>query len=229
MQSRVIGVIVMVAVLQMMAARDGYSARILTADETTGRPGGDLTSAFDSVHGPACATANEDTTACFGTAYPVDPSFLTPAAAANGAVVGVNLCDSLANCRLDGRDPNNTISDQLYLQVGAAVGAAQPTLRWCWDSDLQGAGAEGAPGGINICQDTTLGGIAVPSANLFTVLEPPAGFIDLTSFFAGPNGPLAGGGVWQIVAQSEVPEPASLAILAVSLLGMGVALRRSRK
>jgi len=224
-QSRVIGVIVMVAVLQMIGARDGYSARILEATETTGLPGGDLTSATDSGHGPVCTTANEDTAACFGTAYSVDPSFLTPAAAANGAIVGVNLCDTLGpNCLLDGRSPNNTISDQLYLQVGAAVGGAQPTLTWCWDSDLEGSGPEGSPGGINVCQDQ----ITVSAANLFTVLEPPGGPIDLTSFFTGPNGPLAGGGVWQVVAQSEVPEPASLAILAVSLLGMG-AYRRIRK
>jgi hypothetical protein len=188
--------------------------------------GGDITSAFDTGHGPVCGTENEDITGCFGTAYPVDPSFLTPAAAANGAVVGVNLCDGLATdprCRLDGGDPNNTISDQLYLQVGAAAGGANPTLTWCWDSDLQGSGPEGSPGGINVCQDQ----ITVPSANLFTVQEPSFGTVDLTSFFTAPNGPLAGGGVWQVTALSEVPEPATLSILAVSLLGMG-AYRRLR-
>ena len=75
MRSRVVGMIVMVAVLQMIGARDGYSARILTATETTGLPGGDMTSATDSGHGPVCTTANENSTACFGTAYSVDPSF----------------------------------------------------------------------------------------------------------------------------------------------------------
>ena len=227
---RVLGLITLAAVLQIIGVQPGYSARILNATETTGMAGGDITSAFDTGHGPVCATANENQTACFGTSYPVDPSFLTPAAAANGAVVGVNLCDGLATdprCRLDGRDPNNTISDQLYLQVGAAAAGATPTLKWCWDSDLEGSGPEGSPGGVNICQDTSLGGIAVPAANLFTVQEPAFGTVDLTSFFTAPNGPLAAG-QWQVFATSEIPEPASLSILAASLLGMG-AYRRLRR
>jgi hypothetical protein len=45
--------------------------------------------------------------------------------------------------------------------------------------------------------------------------------MDLTSFFTAPNGPLAGGGAWQVLATSDIPEPASLLILAASLLGMG--------
>jgi hypothetical protein len=231
MRNRLVGMAVVVAVLQMIGARDGYSARILAATETTGMPGGDITSATDSglpPPGNACTPANENLTACFGTPYQVNPSFLAPGVATTGGIVGVNLCDSLATdprCLLDGRDPNNTISDQLYLQVTPASSVlGMPTLTWCWDSDLEGPGPEGSPGGINICQDR----ITVPSANLFTVQEPSFGTVDLTSFFTAPNGPLAGGGVWQVTATSEMPEPASLSILAVSLLGIG-AYRRLRR
>jgi hypothetical protein len=207
----VLGIIAAAAVLQIIGAQPGYSARILSATETTGLPGGDLTSAFDSGFGPVCSTANEDLSACFGTPYSVSPSFLTAAAAANGAVVGVNLIDGLNT------DTPGQLSDQLYLRVGAAAGGAQPTLTWCWDSDLEP--------NVNICQQQ----ITVPAANLFTVTEPVGGgTIDLTSFFAGPNGPLAGGGVWQVTALSEVPEPASLALFGSALAGFGLLYRRRK-
>jgi hypothetical protein len=230
MRSRMIAMVVIVAVLQIIGARDGYSARVITAAETFGLPH-DLTFMSDSglpvppPPGTPCATANEDATACFGTAYDVPSALIDPAFVANGGIVGVNLCDVLSpDCARDGRDPLNTISDQLYLQVGPQnVLAGTNSLLWCWDSDLESSAGEGGPGGVNICQTQ----ITVPSADLFLVQEPPAGFTDLTSLFTGPNGPLAGGGVWMVQAISE-PEPASLAILAVSLFGMG-AYRRFRK
>jgi hypothetical protein len=225
---RVLGLIALAAVLQIIGAQPGYSARILNATETTGRLGGDITSATDSglpPPGNVCTPANENATACFGTAYDVPSALINPAFVANGGALGVNLCDSFANCdTTNGRDPTNTISDQLYLQVGAQnVAAGTNSVLWCWDSDLEP--------NVNICQDQ----IALSSNQLSTVLEPLApgeggegGTVDLTRFFTDPGvGPLAAG-QWQVFATSETPEPASLSILAASLLGMG-AYRRLRR
>jgi hypothetical protein len=133
----------------------------------------------------------------------------------NGGTFGVNLCDLLgATCALSGADPNNTISDQLYLQVGAQNAAAGTnSLLWCWDSDLEP--------NVNICQNQ------ITVANPMQVLEPAFGFIDLTQLFAGPSGPLAAG-QWTIRAESEVPEPSSL-FLVVSGLAIGALCLRKRR
>ena len=109
-----------------------------------------------------CTPANENATACFGTAYDVPSALINPAFVANGGALGVNLCDSFANCdTTNGRDPTNTISDQLYLQVGPQnVAAGTNSVLWCWDSDLEP--------NVNICQDQ----ITLSSNQLSTVLEP---------------------------------------------------------
>jgi len=198
-------IVIVAAGLSMVALDANAQPRVITATETTGLPGGDTTSATDSglpAPGAVCATANEDATACFGTAYNVPSSLINPAFQLTGRIVGVNLCDVLGTtCALDGGNSANTISDQLYLQVGAqtrdATGALVNSVLWCWDSDLEP--------NVNICQDQ----IQVPIGNLSQVLEPAFGFTDLTAFFTGPNGPLAGNGVWSVRALSEVPEPAS--------------------
>ena len=134
---------------------------------------------------------------------------------ANGGTFGVNLCDVIGTtCGLDGRNANNTISDQLWLQVGAQnATAATNSLLWCWDSDLEP--------NVNICQDQ------ITVANPVQVLEPAFGFTDLTQLFTGPTGPLAAG-QWSVSAQSEIPEPASLFLLSSGLVVIG-ALRLKRK
>jgi len=218
-------VIAMVMALQVFWVREGYSdgiPRVITADETMGLPGGDLTSATDSDFGSVCPTANEDHTACFGDPYNVSSDLVDPAFRAAGGVVGVNLCEVLTStCALDGADPNNTISDQLYLSVGAQNGNTN-SLTWCWDSDLEP--------NINICQAQ----ITVPPTSLFLVLEPAFGFVDLTQFFTAPNGPLTAGD-WQILARSEsapesTPEPGASLLLAASVVGLlGYGWRRRKQ
>jgi len=212
MRSNGIGISIVALVLSI-GALDANAARIVTASETND-PGA-LTSATDSGFGAVCATANEDSTACFGTAYDVSSNLIALAFRANGGTFGVNLCDVLgATCALDGRDPANTISDQLWLQVGAQnVGAGTNSLLWCWDSDLEP--------NVNICQDR----IAV--ANPMLVLEPPSGFIDLTPLFTGPLGPLAAGN-WTVRALSETPEPSSLFLVAMGSAVAALFLRKRR-
>jgi len=219
MRTAWLGTIAVAAILYMLGAQVG-NARLIIAGETTGRPGGDLTFMTDSGlpvgAPPPCATANEDTTACFGTPYSVPTSLIAAASQANGGIVGVDLIDSAAEGLCNGAP---CLSDQLYLSVGPATGGANSTntLTWCWDSDLEP--------NVNICQQQ----IPVPTSNLFSVAEPAVGFVDLTRFFTGPLGPLAGGGAWQVLAISEVPEPASFTILAASLFGIGAFWRRFRK
>ena len=195
---------------------------MVTADETffPKMPNGlnnDLTFASDSISGPVCTTVNEDLNACVPLPYQVGAAFIAPAAQAAGGIVGVNLIDP------SGSDHPGSISDQLYLSVAPVAGVPGIfSVSWCWDSDR-----EPGTGGISvICQNS----ITVPPDRLFSINE-VGGFMDLTSFFtASPNnplGPLAGDGVWQVLARPDIPEPASLAILAISLLGMG-AYRRLR-
>jgi hypothetical protein len=203
-----------------IGARNANADRVVTADETND-PGA-MTFATDSglvspanPTGAVCATANEDITACFGTAYNVSSNLIGSTFRANGGTFGVNLCNVLgASCSLDGRNTANTISDQLWLQVGAQNAAAGTnSLLWCWDSDLEP--------NINICQDQ------ITVANPIQVLEPAAGFIDLTQFFTGPSGPLAAG-QWTIRAESEVPEPSSLFLVAMGLAVGALCLRKRR-
>ncbi len=195
--------------------------RSVIANETND-PGA-MTSATDSglvsaanPTGAVCATANEDITACFGTAYNVSSNLIGPTFRANGGTFGVNLCDVLGDtCGLDGRNANNTISDQLYLQVGAQnATAGTNSLLWCWDSDLEP--------NVNICQDQ------ITVANPMQVLEPAFGFTDLTQQFTSPTGPLAAG-QWSVRAQSETPELASLFLLGSGLVAIGaLRLRKAR-
>ena len=204
-----------------IGARNANADRIVTANETND-PGA-LTFATDSglvsaanPTGAVCATANEDNTACFGTAYNVSSALIGSAFMANGGTFGVNLCDVLGTtCGLDGRNTANTISDQLWLQVGAQNAAAGTnSLLWCWDSDLEP--------NVNICQDQ------ITVANPMQVLEPAFGFTDLTQLFTGTSGPLAAG-QWTIRAESEVvPEPSSL-FLVVSGLAIGALCLRKRR
>jgi len=201
-----------------IGARNANADRVVTADETND-PGA-MTFATDSglvspanPTGAVCATANEDITACFGTAYNVSSALISSTFVANGGTFGVNLCDVLGTtCGLDGRNAANTISDQLWLQVGPQ-NAGTNSLLWCWDSDLEP--------NVNICQDR------ITVANPMQVLEPLGGFTNLTSIFTGPNGPLAAG-QWTIQAQSEVPEPSSL-FLVVSGLAIGALCLRKRR
>ena len=220
MRIGVIGVIVVAGL--SMGARDANAQRVLTAIEGIAGDPNNMTSATDSGHGAVCTTANEDTTACFGTAYNVNSSLINPTFRAAGGVVGVNLCDVLgATCALSGTDPNNTISDQLYLQVGAAVGGMN-SLLWCWDSDLEP--------NVNICQQQVGAGGTTPFATLVAaqVLEPSFGFTDLTSFFAGPTGPLAAG-QWVVRAESEVPEPASVLLFGSVVAVCALRLRKRKQ
>ena len=57
-----------------------------------------------------------------------------------------------------------------------------------------------------------------PGFTADVVAEPLLGFIDITSHFTGPGGPLAAG-QWSILAQSETPGPVSF-----FLLGSGLAV-----
>src|SRR5579864_3024285 len=94
-----------------MAVQDANADRIVTANETNDK--GALTFATDSglvsaanPTGVVCAAANEDITACFGTAYNVSSALIGSAFRANGGTFGVNLCEVLgATCGLDGRNP----------------------------------------------------------------------------------------------------------------------------
>jgi hypothetical protein len=221
MRISVIGVVVVAGL--SMGARDANAQRVLSATESPlvpaplPEPGNVMTSATDSglvspanPTGSVCTTANENATACFGITYDVSSNLINPAFRAAGGTIGVNLCDVVgATCALAGTDPANTISDQLYLQVGAQnVAANTNSLTWCWDSDLEP--------NVNICQNQ------INVANPIQVLESQIGAMDLTALFAGPAGPLAAG-QWVVRAQSEVPEPAS-----IFLLGGVVAICASR-
>jgi hypothetical protein len=179
------------------------ATRVILADETTGLPH-DFSFLSDSIVGTLC-NANEDTTACFATSYQVDSSFINPAFRQTGGFFGVNLLDG------PNRDTPNNISDQLFLTVSAPNPlTGLYTLTWCWDSDLEP--------NVVICPPG--------QGTLVNLLEPAGGFIDLTSFFTGPNGLLAGDGAWQILARSEAPEPASLALFGVGLAGLAWSRRR---
>jgi hypothetical protein len=205
--------VVMVALGLSMGARDLNAGRIVTADETTGRVPSDFSFLTDSIAGQLC-NANEDVTGCFATPYTVNNTFISPAAQANGGVAAVNLLDG------PGTDTPTNLSDQLYLTVSAPV-AGLYTVTWCWDSDLEP--------NVNICPVPT-------GATPVTVTEPPDGctqpnaschFSDLTSFFTGPNGPLAAG-QWQINAVSESPEPSSFFLLGGGLAAGMIFLRKRR-
>ena len=54
-----------------------------------------------------------------------------------------------------------------------------------------------------------------------------SGFVDVTSFFTGSAGPLASG-QWQILAQSDTPEPASLFLAGIGLVVGALCLRKRR-
>jgi hypothetical protein len=174
----------------------------------------DFTFLTDSVVGLLC-NANEDSTACFAPSYTVDSTFISPAFQANGGFAGVDLLDS------GGSDTPNNLSDQLYLKVTPLASAPVFTVQWCWDSDKEP--------NVNICQfPGDNGWPGIPSGfTAVTMNEPGFGFTDLTQFFSGTAGPLAAG-QWQILAQSEAPEPASLFLLGSGLVVFALCLRKSR-
>lgn len=198
---------VIAAAAALSLAGTGYASAQLVMHNVlateTSDPGA-MTSATDSVVGPICATANEDITACFGPnfAYQVPLAYVT-----GFGTEGVNLCDSFANCdTTNGRDPTNTISDQLYLSVqrvlddtGATVAAL---ISWCWDSDLEP--------NVNICQDQ----INPSLSDLALVLEPPSGPTNVTADL-----PLLNQRLWSVNAISEVPESSTWAMLMLGFAG----------
>jgi hypothetical protein len=102
-------------------------------------------------------------------------------------------------------DPDGNLSDQLFLTVGPQTNGMN-LLTWCWDSDLEP--------NINICPSGTV-----------NITEPLFGRMDLTNFFAGPNGILAQG-AWQVTALSESPEPSTFLLLGSGLLGLAGVMRR---
>jgi hypothetical protein len=124
-------------------------------------------------------------------------------------------------------------SDLRY-QVAVIGGAALIT-----DTALQIAAVATGPGSTAFTRETveTLGGALLASLTATdTLLNPPpmtfaaqsAVMIDKDiGAMAGPGGTAQVSSVTNAVSQT--PEPPSLAILAVSLLGMGVAFRRYRR
>jgi hypothetical protein len=214
-------VVGIVALGLSMGARNANAARIVTANETGNAPESgllnDIASLSDSVVGLLCS-ANEDVTACFATPYTVGAALISPAFQANGGAAGVNLLDGPASpgitCNPSGvLDPS--CSDQLYVTVSAPVGGLY-TVTWCWDSDRELSG-----GGIPLICPIPAGAILTNRA------EPAFGFLDLTDNFAGANLPLAAG-QWQILAQSEAPEPTPLFLLGGGLVVGALCLRKRR-
>jgi hypothetical protein len=215
-------VVSIVALGLSMGTPNANAARIVTANETGTPPESglvnDIASLSDSIVGLLCS-ANEDSTACFATPYTVDASFISPAFRANGGAAGVNLLDGPASpsitCNPSGvLDPS--CSDQLYVTVSAPSATGLYTLTWCWDSDRELSGG-GTP---LICPIPT-------GAILTNVAEPAFGFLDLTQNFAGANLPLAVG-QWQILAQSEAPEPTPLFLFGGGLVVGALCLRKRR-
>ena len=196
-----------------MGARNANAARIVTADETTGLVH-DFTFLTDSVVGLLC-NADEDATACFAPAYTVAANLISPAFQANGGFAGVDLLDAA------GSDTPGNLSDQLYLNVTPIFVAPGFNVQWCWDSDLEP--------NVNICQLAGPNGWPGLPAGFTPVqlIEPSFGFLDVTPFFSGAAGPLATG-QWQILEQSEAPEPMSLFLLGGGLVVGALCLRKRR-
>lgn len=200
MKSRLLMMVVMIAVVLTFGLGVAQSQRIITATETTGlNP--DFTTLTDSVFGVICGPTNEDLTACFGTPYAVPSTLINPIYAANGGSFGVNMWDDTAH---------TILSDQLYLLVGPQNGGMN-LLTWCWDSDLEP--------NINICQQ------AFQPQVLKDINEPPWGIMDLTNLFTGADGPLAPG-QWTVTALSESPEPSTFLMMGSGILGLAGMLRR---
>ncbi len=207
-------VVSIVALGLSMGARNANAARIVTANETTGQVPSDFTFLTDSVAGLLCNT-NEDLTACFAPAYTVAASLISLAFQANGGFAGVDLNDAA------GSDTPSNLSDQLYLSVTPVAGAPGFNVQWCWDSDREP--------NVNICQSPGSNGWPGIPAGFTAVqlVEPSFGFLDVTSFFSGTAGPLAAG-QWQILAQSEAPEPTTLFLLGGGLVVGALCLRKRR-
>jgi hypothetical protein len=208
MRSRVLGMIVMVAVFMTLGLREAQSQRIITATETTGLSP-DLSTLTDSVFGVICGPTNEDATACNFPPnqinYSVPSTLINPNLVMNGGSFGVNMWN----------DPSHTIlSDQLYLLVGPQVGGMN-LLTWCWDSDREP--------NVNICQRV------INPQTLKDIDEPAFGTMNLTGLFTGTDGPLAPG-QWSVTALSESPEPSTWLLLATGLGGLRgyVQLRRKK-
>jgi hypothetical protein len=203
-------VVGIVALGLSMGARNANAARIVTANETTNLVP-DFTILTDSVVGLLC-NADEDTTACFAPAYVVAPSLISTAFP-NGGFAGVDLRDG------PGSDHPGLLSDQLYLNVTPVLVAPGFNVQWCWDSDLEPD--------VNICQFPGQNGWPGIPAGFTAVqlVEPGFGFLDVTAFFSGAAGPLAAG-QWQILAQSEVPEPTPLFLLGGGLVVGALCLRK---